>query len=673
MRDSSVMMPVEMARIFATGMKNWWEEVNESTQWQDGIFFSLCGAYALVSAIALVQLVRIQMRVPEYGWTTQKVFHLMNFVVNGVRAVLFGFHHQVFLVHPKALCWILLDLPGLLFFSAYTLLVLFWAEIYHQASTYIECFFFICARSLPTDKLRITYISVNVAVYLAQVVIWVCIWVNDNSTVELVGKIFMAVVSFIAALGFLLYGGRLFIMLRRFPIESKGRRKKLHEVVGSVTAICFTCFLIRCIVVGVSAFDRDLTLDVLDHPVLNLIYYMCLSSYTYSMVYRLHTSLSYLLEVIAVLCLVKNIVEESHKLVDSLDKLRVSAASSSSNFKKKPVIIIVVGMAGNGKTSFLHRLVCHTFDSNKRGYVLNLDPAVMSLPFGANIDIRDTVKYKEVMKQYNLGPNGGIMTSLNLFATKFDEVVSVIEKRADQLDYVLVDTPGQIEIFTWSASGAIITEAFASTFPTVVTYVVDTPRSTSPITFMSNMLYACSILYKTRLPLVLAFNKTDVADHKFALEWMEDFEVFQAAIQSDNSYTSTLANSLSLSLYEFYRNIRSVGVSAITGSGMDDFFKAIEASSDEYMETYKADLDKRKAEKEQLEEERREKEMEKLRKDMESSQGGTVVLNTGLKDKDAAEKMMVEEEDDEDFKIEEDSDDAIDEDEEDEEMNRFYV
>lgn len=147
------------------------------------------------------------MRVPEYGWTTQKVFHLMNFVVNGgdyprdslwkfdrnfvffflvctfgtlssmfcwlsllcaVRAVLFGFHMQVFLVHPKvrmfstcfwflhvliwkrlilrlhlisiwcccevlqALCWVLLDLPGLLFFSAYTLLVLFWAEIYHQ-------------------------------------------------------------------------------------------------------------------------------------------------------------------------------------------------------------------------------------------------------------------------------------------------------------------------------------------------------------------------------------------------------------------------------------------------------------------------------------------------------------------------------------------------------------
>ncbi|KAH0870952.1 hypothetical protein HID58_077974 [Brassica napus] len=256
MTDSSVVMPVEMAQILATEVTNWWEEVNESTQWQDGIFFALCGAYALVSAIALVQLVRIQMRVPEYGWTTQKVFHLMNFVVNGVRAVLFGFHHQVFLVHPKVNAGSLLDTIGSsgapLFLGIHT------ARF---------------ARSLPTDKLRITYISVNVAVYLAQVVIWVFIWVNDNSTVELVGKIFMSVVSFIAALGFLLYGGRLFIMLRRFPIESKGRRKKLHEV-GSVTAICFTCFLIRCIVVGVSAFDRDLTLDVLDHPVLNLIYYM---------------------------------------------------------------------------------------------------------------------------------------------------------------------------------------------------------------------------------------------------------------------------------------------------------------------------------------------------------------------------------------------------------------
>lgn len=33
---------------------------------------------------------RIQMRVPEYGWTTQKVFHLLNFLVAGLRAAVFA-------------------------------------------------------------------------------------------------------------------------------------------------------------------------------------------------------------------------------------------------------------------------------------------------------------------------------------------------------------------------------------------------------------------------------------------------------------------------------------------------------------------------------------------------------------------------------------------------------
>jgi GTPase SAR1 family protein len=55
-------------------------------------------------------------------------------------------------------------------------------------------------------------------------------------------------------------------------------------------------------------------------------------------------------------------------------------------------------------------------------YYVNLDPAVKDVPFAANIDIRDTVAYKEVMRQYSLGPNGAITTSLNLFATRFDQV-----------------------------------------------------------------------------------------------------------------------------------------------------------------------------------------------------------------------------------------------------------
>lgn len=242
------------------------------------------------------------------------------------------------------------------------------------------------------------------------------------------------------------------------------------------------------------------------------------------------------------------------------------------------------------------RLNAHLHQENQPLYVINLDPAVTKLPYGANVDIRDTIKYKAVMKQYNLGPNGGILTSLNLFATKFDQVMSLCEKRAPTVKYILVDTPGQIEIFNWSASGSIMLESLASSFPTVIVYVVDTARSTSPTTFMSNMLYACryttfacgvgvphgcasmcvsvavsrvlcvrsrarphhpdSVLYKTRLPIVVVFNKTDIVDHNFALEWMTDFEVFQEAVDADKSYASTLTRSMGLVLDEFYKNLK---------------------------------------------------------------------------------------------------------------------
>ena len=195
--------------------------------------------------------------------------------------------------------------------------------------------------------------------------------------------------------------------------------------------------------------------------------------------------------------------------------------------RKNPVVALVLGMAGSGKTTLMQRIAVHIHEKQTPSYIINLDPAVSSVPYGCNIDIRDTVNYKEVMKQYQLGPNGGIMTSLNLFATKFDQVMSLVEAKADTLEHVFVDTPGQIEIFTWSASGTIISDMFAYSFPTVLLYVIDTPRTTSPVTFMSNMLYACSIMYKFKLPFIVVFNKTDITSADFAKEWMSDYEKFQ--------------------------------------------------------------------------------------------------------------------------------------------------
>lgn len=326
----------------------------------------------------------------------------------------------------------------------------------------------------------------------------------------------------------------------------------------------------------------------------------------------------------------------------------------------------------------MQRINAHLHGKDSPLYVINLDPAVHTVPFDSNIDIRDSVNYKEVMKQYNLGPNGGILTSLNLFATKIDQILALLEKRtipeperpnAKKINHILVDTPGQIEVFVWSASGSILLDSLASTFPTVIAYVIDTPRTASTSTFMSNMLYACSILYKTKLPMILVFNKTDVKDATFAKEWMTDFEAFQAALREEeeagsfggvegtnsgfgggSGYMGSLLNSMSLMLDEFYSHLSVVGVSSMTGAGIDEFFQAVNEKAVEFERDYRPELERKKKEREAEKIANREKELDKMMKDMgvsSTSSFGAPAQKDPRSDMDTLSDMEDDDEDDE--------------------------
>ncbi|KAJ2966786.1 hypothetical protein NUW58_g10584 [Xylaria curta] len=237
------------------------------------------------------------------------------------------------------------------------------------------------------------------------------------------------------------------------------------------------------------------------------------------------------------------------------------------------------------------------------------------------------------MKQYNLGPNGGILTSLNLFATKVDQILGLLEKRTapdpEKPDKKLIKNilVTHIEVFVWSASGQILLESLASSFPTVIAYIIDTPRTASTSTFMSNMLYACSILYKTKLPMILVFNKTDVKDASFAKEWMTDYDAFQEALAQDEAsnafggvegegagsgYMGSLLNSMSSMLEEFYAHLSVVGVSSMTGQGVDEFFAAVQEKAEEFKKDYLPELERKRKERDEQKRKMRQKELDKM-------------------------------------------------------------
>ena len=275
----------------------------------------------------------------------------------------------------------------------------------------------------------------------------------------------------------------------------------------------------------------------------------------------------------------------------------MSEISSSTTVKKTcekedPMVVLIIGMAGSGKSTLTHRLNLHCYDNNIDSYFVNLDPAVLEVPYGVNIDIRDTINYKDVMSKHQIGPNSAILTCLNLFCTNIDKVVTFLEENRRKVKYIFVDTPGQIEVFTWSASGTIITQVLGSTFPTSILFSIDSVRCTAdPLCFMSCILYATSIMCKTQLPMVLLFNKKDACDTDKLFRWMRDPKSFEDDMtKHSDSYASVLNRNLSVILSEFYETMRCISVSSGSGEGINDLFEEFDSCRLEYVNEYRQNV-----------------------------------------------------------------------------------
>ena len=72
--------------------------------------------------------------------------------------------------------------------------------------------------------------------------------------------------------------------------------------------------------------------------------------------------------------------------------------------------------------------------------MVNMDPGADTLPYDADIDIRDWIRLDQVMEEYGLGPNGAQIVAADLMTVNIEKMMDVVSDYRS--DYVLVDTPG---------------------------------------------------------------------------------------------------------------------------------------------------------------------------------------------------------------------------------------
>lgn len=230
--------------------------------------------------------------------------------------------------------------------------------------------------------------------------------------------------------------------------------------------------------------------------------------------------------------------------------------------------IFVAGTAGSGKSLLTSKI--HEYYTRNGAFtaILNLDPGVISLPYTPDIDIRDSVDIVSIMKQYDLGPNGALMMANDLIASKLEE----LQEEANKInpDYLIIDTPGQIELFAYRTSGPYFVNNFMADQKSAL-FLYDGVLVTTAVNFVSMALLATSIRLRMGMPTINVLTKTDLIADKISeiLRWTTNLKSLENAISAEaDGETYVLVTNIlrSLNLSGFAQGL--IPVSNATGEGM---------------------------------------------------------------------------------------------------------
>ena len=193
-------------------------------------------------------------------------------------------------------------------------------------------------------------------------------------------------------------------------------------------------------------------------------------------------------------------------------------------------IAFIIGTAGSGKSFLTSVLVEKMRQEKQKAATLNLDPGVINLPYSPDIDVRDYVTVDAIMEEYGLGPNGALIMATDMIASEIEHLKEEIEDL--EPDILIADTPGQMELFAFRASGPFIAHGLSDE-PKAIVYLFDSVFSFNPLNYISNMFLSSAVYIRFLLPQIHVLSKCDLLpepDLKTLLEWSESPEALEAAI-----------------------------------------------------------------------------------------------------------------------------------------------
>jgi GTPase SAR1 family protein len=230
--------------------------------------------------------------------------------------------------------------------------------------------------------------------------------------------------------------------------------------------------------------------------------------------------------------------------------------------------IFLIGTASSGKSTLTSALADWLKENEQSVATVNLDPAVISLPYEPDVDVRELVDYEQIMAVRGVGPNSALIYSIREVARNVETLVEEIRDLA--VDYVLVDTPGQMEIFAFRKEGPMIAKALTLERGAIM-YLVDPVLASGPRSFAASMFLAASVFLRFSMPMLMAVTKIDIVPPrhmKRIARWMESQEYFEQDLElSSGGVTMLMAREVARAVGEIRSMIPYVMLSSKTLEG----------------------------------------------------------------------------------------------------------